>query len=427
MRKIILIIILILPCSVYSQWVILTSGTSQNLNAVQFLDAQTGYSVGAGGTVIKTTSGGNNWTTLNTGSSAALRGVYFFNSSTGLVCGYSGTILRTTNGGGNWSTVTSGTSEHLLSLSFFGSSLGVSCGNLGTILYTSNGGVNWQTGQPTGYLVTFYSAFMVNASIGYCAGVNTIFSPLFAKTSDGGANWVYSSFLLNSNEGTLRGIHFFDTQNGIAVSNLWNGQGGVSRTTNGGVNWTTQIFSLGLYGVDFPSLTIGYTVGLNGLIMKSTDSGLSWVQQTSGTSVFLSSVDFVDSLTGYACGDAGAMLKTTNGGITSVSGSQNQTPGEFSLYQNYPNPFNPTTKIKFDVPSDSRFRGNDNVTLMIFDILGREIAVLVNEQLSPGTYEVEWDGSNCTSGVYFYKLVVSGAEPLTAGNYSETRKMILLK
>lgn len=413
MRKILLIIILILPCGIYSQWVTLTAGTSQNLNAIRFVDVQTGYSAGAGGTVIKTTNGGNNWTTLNTGSSVTLRGIYFFNPSTGIVCGHSGTILRTTDGGGNWSTVTSGTTEHLLGLSFFGSSIGTICGNLGTILYTTNGGLNWQTGQPTGYLVTFYSAFMVNTSAGYCVGVNTIFSPLVAKSTDGGANWIYSSFLLNNNEGTLRDIYFFDTQNGIAVSNLWNGQGGVSRTTNGGVNWTTQIFSLGLYGVDFPSATIGYTVGLTGTIMKSINSGLSWTPQTSGTSVFLSSVDFIDSLTGYACGDAGTILKTTNGGITSVSGNQNQTPQEFSLSQNYPNPFNPKSNIKYQISKLSE------VKLVILDILGREVAVLINEQLSPGSYEVEWDGSDYSSGVYFYKLIT--------GYYSETRKMILLK
>jgi photosystem II stability/assembly factor-like uncharacterized protein len=413
MRKLILIIVLILPSCVYSQWVTLTSGTTQNLSAVQFLDAQTGYSAGAGGTVIKTTNGGNNWTTLNTGSSVVLRGVYFFNPSTGLVCGFSGTILRTTNGGGNWSTVTSGTTEHLLGLSFFGSSAGVSCGNLGTVLYTTNGGANWQTGQPTGYLVSFYSAFMVNASTGYCVGVNTIFSPLVAKSTDGGANWIYSSFLLNNNEGTLRDIHIFDTQNGIAVSNLWNGQGGVSRTTNGGVNWTTQIFSLGLYGVDFPSSSIGFTVGLTGTIMKSTDSGLNWTPQTSGISVFLSSVDFIDSLTGYACGDAGTVLKTTNGGITSVSGNQNEIPEKFYLFQNYPNPFNPKSNIKFQISKLSE------VKLAILDILGREVAELINERLSPGSYEVNWDASGYPSGVYFYKL--------TTGYYTETRKMILLK
>jgi photosystem II stability/assembly factor-like uncharacterized protein len=419
MKKIILILILIFSSRVYPQWVVLSTGTSQNLNTVQFLNSQTGFAAGASGTFIRTTNGGANWVTLSTGSSVELRAVFFLNTSTGLLCGYNGTILRTTNGGNNWSTVNSGTSDHLLGLSFYNDQIGVCSGNTGTILYTTNGGLNWSIGQPTGYLVTFYSAFMVNATTGYCAGVNTIFSPLVAKTTNGGAAWVYSSFMLNNNEGTLRDIHFFDAQTGIAVSNLWNGQGAVSRTTNGGVNWTTQLFQLGLYGVDFPVPSTGYTVGLNGLIMKSTDAGLNWIQQTGGISVYLTSVDFVDSLVGYAAGSGGVMLKTTNGGITAVNEIGNNVPASYKLYQNYPNPFNPVTKIKFDVSSDSRFRGNDNVSLIIYDVLGREVAVLVNKKLNAGIYKVEWDASNFPSGVYFYKLITC--------SYIETKKMILIK
>jgi len=115
------------------------------------------------------------------------------------------------------------------------------------------------------------------------------------------------------------------------------------------------------------------------------------------------------------------------GQIVGVDKSESGISSCHQLSQNYPNPFNPVTKIKFDVPLDSRLRGNDNVTLKIYDVLGKEIATLVNEGLSPGTYEVEWDGSNYPSGVYFYKLVVSGAEPLITADYSETRKMVLVK
>jgi hypothetical protein len=98
-------------------------------------------------------------------------------------------------------------------------------------------------------------------------------------------------------------------------------------------------------------------------------------------------------------------------------------PEEFSLSQNYPNPFNPSTKIKFDIPL---LRGVDaeggrgvSARLTIYDLLGREITKLVNQPFQPGTYEVEWDGTNYPSGVYFYKLI--------AGNYSDTKKLVLLK
>lgn len=93
-------------------------------------------------------------------------------------------------------------------------------------------------------------------------------------------------------------------------------------------------------------------------------------------------------------------------------------PGSFVLYQNYPNPFNPLTKIKFDIPSTRRAMGMIT-KLAIYDAIGKEIAVLVNENLKPGAYEVAWNGTNYPSGVYFYKLVT--------GSYSESRKMVLIK
>ncbi len=90
-----------------------------------------------------------------------------------------------------------------------------------------------------------------------------------------------------------------------------------------------------------------------------------------------------------------------------------EIPNQYSLSQNYPNPFNPATNIKFQIPS-SGF-----VNLKIYDALGREISILVNENLNPGTYEINWDALQYPSGVYYYKLVV--------GSYSETKKMILIK
>ncbi len=85
----------------------------------------------------------------------------------------------------------------------------------------------------------------------------------------------------------------------------------------------------------------------------------------------------------------------------------------YSLGQNYPNPFNPKTVIRFQLSV------NSFTSLKVYDLLGREVASLVNEQLQPGTYEVDWDASNYPSGVYFYKIV--------AGDFVETKKMILIK
>ena len=97
---------------------------------------------------------------------------------------------------------------------------------------------------------------------------------------------------------------------------------------------------------------------------------------------------------------------------------------EFSLSQNYPNPFNPVTKIKYSIRQNVR-RETGNVSLKVYDVLGREVATLVNEEKPSGEFEVEFNAANLlpkgslTSGIYFYQL--------KAGQYSETKKMILLK
>jgi hypothetical protein len=105
----------------------------------------------------------------------------------------------------------------------------------------------------------------------------------------------------------------------------------------------------------------------------------------------------------------------------SIKKISTEVPSEFNLSQNYPNPFNPSTKIKFDIPDFPLMKGarGMSVRLTIYDLLGREVATLVHEPLQPGTYEVEFDGTNYPSGVYFYRL--------TAGNYTNTKKLVLLK
>jgi hypothetical protein len=154
--------------------------------------------------------------------------------------------------------------------------------------------------------------------------------------------------------------------------------------------------------------------------MRTSNGGVNWSDQVSGTSNSLRSIYFVNSLTGWAVGDLGTILKTTSGGITGISKITGETPDKFVLYQNYPNPFNPKTIINFQLP---RHGGSSTagifVKLAVYDVSGREVAILVNENLQPGKYDTEFDGNNMTSGIYFCRL--------TAGYYSETRKMILLK
>jgi len=98
---------------------------------------------------------------------------------------------------------------------------------------------------------------------------------------------------------------------------------------------------------------------------------------------------------------------------TYISPVGSNIPDKYSIEQNYPNPFNPSTTIRFDIPE------NKFVKLFVYDMLGRKVAELVNEELNAGNYEVKWDASAFTSGVYFYKL--------QSGNFEETKRMLLIK
>ena len=106
--------------------------------------------------------------------------------------------------------------------------------------------------------------------------------------------------------------------------------------------------------------------------------------------------------------------------------SESKNLFRFQLNQNYPNPFNPTTKIKYQIPDPPGMRGINFVTIQVYDVLGNEIAVLVDEEKSAGIYEVEFDATGLPSGIYFYKLEVYPAIR-EAGNFVGTRKMVLLK
>lgn len=144
----------------------------------------------------------------------------------------------------------------------------------------------------------------------------------------------------------------------------------------------------------------------------SHDNGISWYKDKDFKNRY-SGILYISDTTVYAsAGGSGLWYRPLSQLITSVESKPSQAE-HFVLNQNYPNPFNPTTKIKYDLPTAGR------VTLIVYDVLGRKVATLVNEEKPAGSYEVEFNGNSFASGVYFFKI--------RAGNYSSVKKMILLK
>jgi photosystem II stability/assembly factor-like uncharacterized protein len=259
-------------------WIQLISGTGNDLKSVHFVDDQTGYAVGASGTIVKTDNGGFSWTAQDSGTQAILEAVEFRSTARGFVVGRFGRILGTLDGGQNWTVKVSGTLLHLHDVDFVG--------DTGTGYVVGEGG-------------------------------------LILKTVDDGNTWAPQD---STTQRTLRSVHFpVDASVGYIV-----GDGGtVLKTTNGGHDWRFQNTptSQDLTAVQFPEDAVtGYAVGVGGTILKTTSAGFAWVGLTSGTPVTLRGVSFPrDALTGLVVGGDGVARKTVDGGWSWIP--RNAAPG----------------------------------------------------------------------------------------------------
>jgi hypothetical protein len=197
-------------------------------------------------------------------------------------------------------------------------------------------------------------------------------------TTNGGAQW---NFIMNSGVNTseeCKTVFFLDANTGWIPSkqNDATQTPFLAYTTNGGTTWSIQ------------NTPFGDSQGSNAIF----------------------SIFFFDINNGWITGDLGRLAKYT--GTTSVE-NENVSPDRFILEQNYPNPFNPSTVIRYQVPTGG------NVTLKVYNVLGNEIATLVNDEKPEGSYEVEFDASNLGSGIYFYRLQTK--------DFTEIKKMILIR
>lgn len=368
-----------------SNWTVIFSQNSRNdFFCLYFVDENTGYA--AGGDIIlqnssliyKTTNCGNNWISQSTNESTIFHGIQFINVNTGIVAGSLGIIMKTTNGGNNWIQKASNTSSDLRGLFFPNSNSGYAVGKNGTIIKTTDGGENWLN-LNSGVNYTLHGVYFTSVDVGTVTGNNTSANNgIILKTINGGVNWINQSSSL-SNFNTAYALCYINNDTGFVGVSGHNG-GNILYTFNGGLNWFTQF---------------------------------------TPTNYLITDIFFINNSTGFACGTSGLLgtngfiLKTTNSGLTFVNNFYHKPPSKYVLRGNYPNPFNPSTKIKFEVPEKS------NVQITVYNAEGKEITTIIDEQLKPGTYETEWDGSAFASGIYFYRL--------NAGDYLETKKMILLK
>jgi photosystem II stability/assembly factor-like uncharacterized protein len=385
--------------------------------------------VGGSGTnpkIFKSENGGYNWNSVSTnGIGNELNCVAGFNKfvafiGEGVVNG-GAKLLKTTDGGATWNVVleTSPNGGYFTGIAFTKARSNLFGLAIAERIYrSSNSGVNWIELNPgTVGVSNAQNSLMIVDNYFYGFGLNNGAARV-RLTTDNSASWSTQHLSVSGNYTSAIAFH---SNKLLGVAATSTSMPFISRTTDGGASWTNVDIGPGLTGncyvnwiADGPVI---YIMGENGGIKRSTDNGLNWVSMYTAGVNNLKHFDFVqytNIVYGWAVALDGRVIKLvdTLAVLTGVN-SNNNIPGSFSLEQNYPNPFNPTSLIEFSLPKESF------VKLSVYDALGREIDVLVNENRKPGIYQALFDGSDFNSGVYFYQL--------QAGEFTQTKKMILVK
>ncbi|MBK9099333.1 MAG: T9SS type A sorting domain-containing protein [bacterium] len=387
--------------------------------------------------------------------------IKFFDENNGVIVSYPSEVYTTSDGGVTWDS-TLGVKRSVEDICYADDTNLFLTGGDEKIYKSTDSGLLWTEVYGGTILKDFYGVEFLNADYGLVCGD----SGKVLVTTDAGVIWDLNTV---SSLGLLNDIHIVDQQNSFVVGSPEL----VYKTTNGGSSWFSD-FSGGnitsFYEILFTENQVGLICGSGGKFLKNNDYivpveltsfaaevdgnevHIRWTTQTelnnsgfeiyrlthgtdwqkitfvpgSGSSTEPKDYFYIDR--DVKNGNYFYQLKQIdyNGRyeFSDVITVEVSTPVEYSLEQNYPNPFNPTTSIRFSIPSVIAIRQlpekqSQLVTLKVYDILGNELALLVNEEKPEGIYRVEFNAAGLSSGMYFYVL--------KAGNFVETKKMLLLK
>ena len=350
-------------------------------------------------------------------------------------------MFLTSNKGINWTQISSAdTNIDILSIVMLNSK--ILAGTWNGFFLSTDAGTTWNVATPTGIPmdIAIWSVEMIDSTL-FAGTTGKIY-----KSLDYGNTWTE----VNSGiPAEARITSIVASGNAIFASSASNG---IFKTTNGGANWTeinsglinTRISQLTVIGtkllaVTFDGVFISDNDGMNwaadnsGLenvncfvvvndrlfagtddngVHLSIDSGVTWTSFNSGIPANTRIWSLAVSSDSIFAGTSSGVWVTGSPIVVKVD-REISIPLTFTLKQNFPNPFNPSTNISFSIPSKSF------VSLKIFDLLGREVATIVSEEISAGYYTREWNATNMPSGIYFYRI--------QAGSFTGTKKLILLK
>lgn len=395
-------------------WESQNSGSTQALYSVSTVSDQIGWIAGAGSTVLRTTNGGSTWTNVSTSTVVGdVYNIYAWSANDAICTTSPGAtfIYKTSNGGANWTQVYTLAGGFINALIMTSATEGYGFGDpvtaKWTIVKTTDGGSTWarmatEPAQVGGEAGWNNSAQIIGNHMWFGTNQTRVY-----HSTNLGVNWTSSATTGTVNSYALQ---FNDTSNGLVCGTA------VVKTTNGGANYalTTSPSTGAMFGITGAG-TDWWAIQSSAQVYRTTNAGTNWTSVYTLTGATLQSINF-KVVSGCPVGWAGsstggiARMKVSGVGVNPIS---SEIPESYMLQQNYPNPFNPSTNINFSIPQ-SGF-----VTLKVYDMSGREVSTLINEVKSAGSYIVGFNASGLSSGAYFYRL--------EAGNFVETKKMLLVK
>jgi hypothetical protein len=424
------------------------------LIGMHFLDMQTGFILATGpsnntfAAILKTTDGGNSWEYVyNFDPDIFLNDIKFYDQLNGIAVGayddmvnFNGVVLRTTDGGNTWGKIMLPFIAAIDKVAYLDINTIIIGGSdlvfQGVVYKSTNGGISWQEFKNYGNManVNVVSSLPTSGTVLICGVLDQsgLTMPYTDISIDGGLTWHYAQL------SGFQGYAPFNAE--LFDYSRWYLTGTKNSITEGFVLFTDNSGGVPVELISFTSEFVNAKVNLNwttatelnnlGFEVERKSERERWrtigFVEGKGTTTETQNYNFIDDLFGVADSKIYYRLKQIDFNGTHEYSKEIEieiAPVTFSLEQNYPNPFNPSTKIKYTIPETGNpllggARGG-SVTLKVFDILGNEVATLLNEEQEPGVYEVEFNANGLPSGIYFYKL--------TAGEYNQTQKMIYLK
>ncbi len=367
------------------------------------------WAVGWGGFILKTTDDGLSWENLSIDPTVNLTGVHFFDTQNGIITGRDSQIFNTSDGGINWEEVTAPVNKTYRDLFFQTPTHGWITAN-NRILETLDGGKTWHVNVIIPANIALYSIVFSDSLHGWAIGDDDWSQSLMAYTKDGGATWETIDFDIPE----LRSVSFTDSLHGWICGS----HGVILKTTDGGITWEKSTYN---QYVDFTSIHFfdsdhGWVVGdgsilhsYSGIALYTDDSGVTWKHKDAGVGMALTSVFFSDHDFGYATGSEGTILRW---GDTYV-GINDQKPLASNLkLNNFPNPFSKTTTISYFLDKTS------DVSIEIYRLTGEQILSRQLIRQPIGKHECLFDATELPSGMYLYRI--------RANEKVETNKMVVI-